>query len=225
MMLLAGHGLDVVADIVADAWRRSDRIQIVLVVWLLIGAASATYALLTPKVLLVSAPAMAILLARRTTLKERRQWLSKPLAGVVITGVVIGLLILRADSALAEIGREGGRVVATQKSEGRTVWMDGSWGFQWYAMQAGAEPLAGTGPMPNPGDVIVAGPWARFVRKNVRNMSLIYRRTFAEPGGRVIWDGAGFFSNFAGPLPWVWADDELGRIEVWRIDSPAADSR
>jgi hypothetical protein len=135
----------------------------------------------------------------------------------------LGVLIIRADTSLAEIGREGGRIVGQRVKQavhdGTKVWADGAWGYQWYAMEAGGEPLARTPPFPRAGDLIVTGLRPKGFR-NAPPMSLLARRIYASPGGRIHSDGAGFFNNRAGPWPWTWGVQEMGRIEVWRVDSP-----
>jgi hypothetical protein len=211
----------VLAHIAGEAWETGDRTQIGLVLWIFIGASAATYVHLPPKLLVPSAPAMALVVARQL---DFAGGLKRPLWVVGLPSVlcvVLGVLIIRADSAFAEVGRIGGRVVAESIRAHQKVWMDGAWGFQWYAMAAGAEPMAETSPRPRPGDVVVAGPHARLI-EGYRCKTLLWRRLFAMPGGRVLGDGAGFYTNLAGPWPWVWGDGEIGRIEVWRIDSMPA---
>jgi hypothetical protein len=96
------------------------------------------------------------------------------------------------------------------------VWFDGAWGFQWYSMQEGASAVATTAPFPLPGDIVVAGVRARVLTASNIQKTLVERHVFAEPGGRIMSEGAGFY--LSGRLPWVWGTEELGRIEVWRID-------
>jgi hypothetical protein len=162
---------------------------------------------------------MAILLARKIRLPEWGQTRRIVLGAVSLTGLLVGFLIIRASAALAEVGREGGWIAAQQRRVHPTVWMDGGWGFQWYAMQAGAQPVATTPPFPGPGDVVVAGLQAKWIRDDSVNSTLLYRHVFDSPGGRVHSEKASFFSNRVRPWPWTWASGELGRIEVWRVDS------
>ncbi len=146
-------------------------------------------------------------------------------AGILIAGFSLGVLINQADATQAEIGRDGGRLVADAVRHGQRVWMDGAWGFQWYAMSAGATPLADSAPFPTDGDWIVAGLRARLVNTGYPHKLLLYRRVFKEPGGRVQADGAGFFNNHLGPWPWTWGGGEIGRLEVWRLGSSNEGSR
>ena len=221
ILILLGHSIDVITDIIGSAWATRDITQLILGAWLLIALPAATYAHLPSKVLVPAAPAMAILLARRIQLPELGRIRRSLFATVTLGGLIVGLLIIRASAALAEVGREGGRIVAQQRREHSNVWMDGAWGFQWYAMEAGAQPVAETPPFPQPGDVVVAGLQAKWIRKHWRNTTLLDQRVFAEHGGRVFGEYASFFTNTVTPWPWPWSweNDELGRVEVWQIGS------
>ena len=211
--------IDVLVDIARDGVARRDRLQLALWCWLMIGVSTSVYVQLPAKLLLPSAPAMALLISGRLaqeTLPIRQK------AGLAVaTGmcIILSVLLLRADADLADIGRRGGRLVAEQVGQGNTVWMDGGWGFQWYAMEAGAVPVAKTAPFPKRGDLVVFGPQGRLIRA-FHEKTMLHREIFANEGGRIQGDGAGFYSKYSGLLPWAWGDGEYGRLEVWRIDGP-----
>ncbi len=217
-LVLTGLAFAVLADILRVAWETRNWTPLGLALWLLVGLPTVTYVQLPPKILLPSVPAMAILLARQVP-EQPKPVLTAMISTCLLLELILGLLIVRAGVALAEIGRAGGREVARQVAAGHRVWMDGAWGFQWYAMAAGAKPLATTAPFPAPGDVVVAGPKARLMATVCPAKTLMSRRVYAEPGGRVDSEGAGFFGNWAGPWPWTYGTAELGRIEVFRVDA------
>ena len=221
ILILLGHSIDVIADITGNAIASQDITQLMLGAWLLIALPAATYSHLPSKVLVPAVPAMAILLARRIQLPELGRIRRAVFATVTLSGLIVGLLVIRASTALAEVGREGGRVVAQERREHAKVFMDGAWGFQWYAMEAGAEPVTEALPLPQPGDVVVAGLQAKWIRKHWHNATLLRQRVFSEHGGRVFGEYASFFTNTVTPWPWPWSweNDELGRIEVWQIGS------
>jgi len=219
VVLLTGLSAAVLCDIMADAIQRKDRVQAMLILWMLTGASAAVYVQLPPKLLVPAAPAMAILTVRRSGIGGGVPLGERSLAGVLGIALALGVLINKADAAQAEIGREGGRLVQQELRLGQRVWMDGAWGFQWYAMSAGARPLADSPPYPAKGDMIVAGLRARLVNSMQATKKLLYRRVFDAPGGRVQSEGAGFFNNHLGPWPWTWGRGEIGRLEVWRLDS------
>jgi hypothetical protein len=211
---LIGIGTAAIVDLALVALRGRDQLRLFLLLWILISVSAVTYAHLLPKYLVPSAPAMAIALA---LFPQARLQLYRPMIlTTVAAGMLLGVLISHSDARQAEIGRIGGRVVAEQVSLGRRVWFDGAWGFQWYSMQAGASALTFTAPFPRPGDFVVTGVRARVLAASNLEKTLEERRVFADPGGRVMSDGAGFY--LSGRLPWIWGRGELGRIEVWRID-------
>lgn len=232
---ITGLGALVLWDVLSLAWERAartgDRVPLLLGIWLLIPLPTVWYEHLPPKYLLAAAPAMALLLALHLREAQAR-W---PARAALLCGAALGALILQADGAQAEIGRLGGAIAAeevaaqvkdraqakTQVGGGRQVWLDGAWGFQWYAMEAGARPMTKGPPYPAPGDVVVQGPEGGRV---IACRRLPRRRLIVkEAGGRVIGHGAGFFSNGHGVLPWSFAPSqageapELGRIEVWSV--------
>lgn len=215
------HSFDVLADIVIYSWRHRGHGNLGLTSWLFLGAATATYSHLPEKVLVPSAPAMAILIASQIPSQigvfSRRRVAAGLFGATIIAGLILGVLIIKADTALAEIGREGGKIVRLYRQRGERVWIDGGWGFQWYAMKNGSNVMATTPPFPTTGDVVVTGPTAYLIRRSSSERTLIYRRIYAEPGGRLFTDGAGFYENKSGPWPWVSGTGELGRIEAWRI--------
>ena len=129
------------------------------------------------------------------------------------------MLVIRADGALADIGRRGAaEYVLPEVRKGERVWFDGGWGFQWYAMQAGARPMTFGPPLPVAGDVVVVGLTGGPCIAQCPKRRLLRQWIVADRGGRVLGDGAGFFSNGSGALPWAWGESELGRVEVWKIE-------
>ena len=58
---------------------------------------------------------------------------------------------------LAQTQREAVETLVTGRiiAMGQRVWIAGHWGFQWYAEEAGAEPVTRRAPLPQPGDIIV----------------------------------------------------------------------
>jgi len=211
-------GMAVLADILVLALRRRDTVDLALATWLLIAWPAALYPHLPPKFLVPSAPAMAILIARHASVPSRPLIAGRVILAGVSAGLALGLLIAQGDAVLAEVGRIGGRdVVADEMRRGNRVWFDGGWGFQWYAMQAGAAALTIGLPAPARGDVVVVGLTGHLMN-GVRDKKLLRRIVFEQPGGRVEFGAAGFFDNTLGLLPWRWSAYGLQPIEVWRIE-------
>jgi hypothetical protein len=214
---LTAIGAGVLADVVVSAFRRRNMVELGLVGSLFIVLPMAVYTHLPPKYFLPAAPMMAILIMRHVEdggLKSRR-----PLAVLCAVGAILGVLIIKADAVHGDVGREGGRVAAKYVAQDRRVWFDGAWAFQWYAIQAGAEPAhSGEDWKPAKGDILVVG-LEGYIFKKVKNKTLLETIEFKAPGGRVLEKPAGFFSNvFWGPLPWKWSKKPHDPVDVYRID-------
>ena len=208
-------------DVIADALRRRDAAQLALGLWLLIALPIAIYTHLPSKYLVPSAPAAAILVAR--ALESRTRGFAHTLLGAtLVAGITLGVLVIRADAAFAELGRRAAaELIAPNVAAGWTVWFDGHWGFQWYAERAGARALTSTKPQPSHGDLIVSG-----VRSMGQKLEYFPQRKLrgvledTAPGGRVMSKrlGAGFYSTRWGFLPWAYGDDLRDRFELWQLD-------
>ena len=168
-----------------------------------------------------AAPAAALLLV--LGLRQAAPARARRIVGAtVVGGLLLGVLILRADGALAGMGRRAaGELIAPRVARGERVWFAGHWGFQWYAERAGGRPLTTSPPRPARGDLVVAAsvtPTDR-VLEVVPGRQLVETLVDARPGGRVMSraSGAGFYSNGWGFLPWSWGTGDVERFEVWRV--------
>jgi hypothetical protein len=219
--IVAGLGVAVLADVVIDAVTRRDGVQLALGLWLLFPVVAVPYIHFPSKYLIPSAPAAAILLARELSRHGR---LARPvLATSLALGVTLGVAILRADSAFAEVGRTVARtIIQPQVAAGRHVWFVGHWGFQWYAEQAGARFFSISPPYPMRGDLVVASTVCdpHIDMDNLKNVAVqVGRIENRESGGRLMdpKSGAGFYSNGAGFLPWSWGDGIMEAVDVWQF--------
>ena len=207
-------------DVVRDAWRRGDRIQGLLGVWLLPALGATVYEQLPCKFLLVSVPAAALLVARLLDRRDAR--LPVPVAGALVAAsAILGVLIVLADADLADAGRRAAReLVAPRVRAGEHVRFYGAWGAQWYAMRAGAEVVAGGDPASRSGDILVVSagtPGA--VPVGHAGLETLSDRSVVSRFGQIMSarDGAGFYSNGFGYLPWTWRNDVIERFLVLRI--------
>ncbi len=221
---IAGLGVAVFWDVFADGWKRRDSTQIALWSWLLVALVATPYYQVPSKFLLASAPAAALLVARQMSGREGRA----PLAILGVTGALglaLGFAILRADAAFAGLGRTAAAaLVAPQAAAGRTVWFTGHWGFQWYAEKAGGRIVTLTPPYPAPGDLVVVSRNSeagnRINRMVLQDFRLRFLGTVEDrtPGGRLMADGAGFYSNGWGYLPWTWSDGVLDAFLMAQVE-------
>jgi len=220
--IAAALGARVLADIIVDGARRRDSIQLALGLTLLAAIPVAFYQHLPSKYLLVSAPAAALLIARALALRAAP--IAAPLtAGVVTIGLVLAVLIMRADAAFADLGRRAAdEFIKPHTAAGRSVWFAGHWGFQWYAEQAGARCLTIRGPRPQTGDLIVSSQMSLGgIVEAFGPRRYVASFTEDRPGGRIMTrgGGAGFYSNDWGFLPWTYGDDLLDRYTLWQLGS------
>lgn len=212
----------VIADILQDGWRRSDWVQWSLGAWLLLATPISLYYHLPSKYLVASAPAVALLLARRMVdLPGTRQAFS--FSVTALAGITLGLLIASADAAAAGHAREVAEIkIKPRVRAGETVWFSGQWSLYWYARNAGARVLTDTPPHPAPGDPILVGVMeggtATLRKVGGAKLRLLEELSYREPGGRIMGSGAGFYHNDFGILPWTWGNGEVSRYEVWTLE-------
>jgi 4-amino-4-deoxy-L-arabinose transferase-like glycosyltransferase len=220
---VAALGIAALADACLDGLRRRDGLQLTLWLWLLLALPTAIYIHLPSKYLLVSAPAAAILVARRAAEAPR---LGRAVVAITtVAGVILGVAILRADAAFAGAGRTAARtLIAPQVAQGVRVWFAGHWGFQWYAEQAGARFFPVRPPFPGDGDLVVvsANSEPHIVDAEMEALVPIGTTRIGGPGGRVMDKeaGAGFYSNGWGFLPWSWGRDFADAFSVTVVRHP-----
>lgn len=222
---VATMGAAVLYDLFADSWRRRDALELALALSALGPLPIVFYVHLPSKYLLVAAPPLSILIARRLAAVPGKR--GRAILGVALClGALLGVLILRADAAFAGIGRRAAReLIEPQVRTGRRVWFGGHWGFQWYAERAGGRPLTLTDPLPSRGDLVVTNErLPGFSATGLPDKRLLATLADRAPGGRVMDDrvDAGFYSNGWGYLPWAFSSRELQRFELWELlEAPA----
>jgi hypothetical protein len=220
---LGGLAAAALVDVLADGFRRRDGNQVALGAWMLVALPAAIYLHLPAKYLLASAPAAAILVAGALASAPAA---GKPvLAVTVVASALLGVAILRADMSFAALGRDATRdLIAPEVARGRRVFYAGSWGFQWYAEQAGARFFPLQPPFPRNGDLVVAcrNCEPHILPDEMEALVPVRRVAHAEQGGRVMDrpSGAGFFSNTWGYLPWSWGRGAPDGFDVYLVRHP-----
>jgi hypothetical protein len=184
--------------------------------WLLVPLPVLAYVQIAPKYLLPILPAIAILAAHGL---GRLTWRDRALAGLVLAGTGLGLLILSADTRMAGAGRSAAaELIRSRVDAGERVWFSGHWGFHWYAEAAGATPLTLDGPFPTVGDVIVSSSVDRPAGLLLQVPRALLRTWgTGEPAGQVMSEHAGFFSDLWGLFPWWWERPIGPGFQVWRV--------
>lgn len=217
-LLLVGATVLVLLCLLGDSVRARDRRGLLCSLWLLLPVPLMVYAHLPSKYLIACMPAAGLLLGLLAT---GAAWRRSVLAGLVLGGMLLGLLILRADAVYANLTRQVVREwIGPAVRDGRRVWFAGHWGLLWYGERAGARRLLLDSPPPQPGDLLVVS-----TRDLARPVPLPTRRKLLqhweerEPGGRIMDQTlrAGFYTNGLGLLPWAWGDTVVNRFELWEI--------
>lgn len=221
LVIVAALGLAMTSSVLVESWRERDFEALLLGLWLFVALPVVLYVHLPAKYLLVSAPAAAILVGRASARLSavRMGWV----ALVGVTGLVLGILINRADLRLGAPARRMARSsVAPAAAAGKRVWFAGHWGFQWYMEQAGAHCLSTESrSQMAAGDLLVVDrlQYPSLEIGPARSLGrLLVVEGESAPGGRIMQDGAGFYDNSNGPLPWVWSSQAAARIELWSLD-------
>lgn len=220
---LAGAALFVL--LAAELGRRRDAWTLLLLAWALGSFVFAGFVNYTTnaRTLLPMAPPVAILVARRMAERtaEGRAWLRyAPLA----PALALSLLVAWGDASLADASREAARRIADRWSPaGRTLWVDGYWGFQHYMRAAGARSIDVRRSVLLPGDVV-----ARHLNSKVQIGLSPEAATLVEevevPVGPVttmaLDTGTGFYAIQWGPLPYRVqpGSSYAERFEVRRLD-------
>jgi hypothetical protein len=202
---------------VAGEWRP----QLPLLVWLGSGLIALPYVHMAAKYLLPGVPAAALLIVFHAA-RERQQRYPLTIALLVAVGWLAGAFIVFGDNALATSQRDAvNHIVAPRIRRGKQVWAGGQWAFIHYAEEAGAQPLANTPPLPQPGDEIVVSRLDYYgklnqlpIRKELLNTSFDSRCGVFVLNRRF---HAGFFSNRFGYLPFAFGCGELNAYDLYRV--------
>ena len=221
---MAGAGALTLVQLILSARQSKSPLRYTLVAWLFIALPVICYVHIAPKYLLASAPAAAILIAG--LLPEPRALRTLAHGLVIAASLTLGILIVRTDAAYAGLGRRAAReVIPKVERYKKTIWFAGHWGFQWYAQRAGAVGLSKSPPYPQLGDFLIVSTHS--------DGAALADDTSVVPGkrwvaglpaaellahGRIAGEGAGFYSDTKGFLPWVWTrEEELDSFPMWEI--------
>ncbi len=216
--LCAAVGLVVLIDIFLWAFRSGEQRRILCAAWLLLPLVALSYFQLPVKYLVPCAPAAALLIV---SILPPQRWRAAVVAGIVAVGVVFGSMVLHADAKFAEMGREAAvRLIAPHVAAGQRVWLSSQWGFQWYALKAGAR-LLRPNDVPASGDYLARGEMEGYpeTMKRLPSAEIVQTYTVGGPGGRTMSskDHAGLYNNRYGLLMWAWGSGEWNHYELWRF--------
>ncbi len=201
-----GTGLLVLA---ADQLRRHFQAEtLLLFLWLSGTIFFATFLnwSVTARTLLPMAPAVAILVLQKFGNHRRAAW-------SLGAAAILSLALAAADYAQANSARAAARSFRKQyAAQMERVRFLGHWGFQYYLQPAGARPFNRKSPEFVAGDILLA-PETDLLLTPVATEKLTPLAKSSFEGVPFVSNfkagsGAGFYSSFFGPLPWV-----INRIE------------
>uniref|UniRef100_Q026B8 Glycosyltransferase RgtA/B/C/D-like domain-containing protein n=1 Tax=Solibacter usitatus (strain Ellin6076) TaxID=234267 RepID=Q026B8_SOLUE len=208
------------AELLLQALRKRDHMEMFLALWLLVPLPIVYYFHLPLKYLLPCMPAVIITCFRLGSCLSNRTFRGAKVL-TIWTGVIFSILILRSDAELAEFGRTAlESLIRPHVAAGEKVWYGGEFSVYWYARFAGAELLVPGEREPKPGDLLAIGRWEGgdtaldMFPKRTLLQSISHRYSF----GRTMGAGIGLYTNVLGFWPWGFGSSELDRYEIWRID-------
>jgi len=223
VVFLAILGFRVLAGLLLQAFKRRDRTELFLLLWILIPLPIVFYSHLPMKYLLPCIPAV-ILLCFRLLEGVSVQFARAAAYALIFAGTGYSLLILHADAEFADFGRDTlARLITPHVAAGQRVWFPGQYWSYWYAPLSGAKLTFPGGPQPEPGDLLVVDvyadssgpqwPLGRFPHRTLVDV-VSHKYRF----GRTMGAGMGLYSNGSGFWLWGFGESDKDRFELWRID-------
>ena len=172
--------------------------------------------------LLPMAPAFGILVVRRMEERPKEEPAGFGRRWALAPALAAAAMVAWADLCLADSARiAASRLAESLKPEPGPHWFQGHWGFQYYMRARGGREFDTQNPQVRPGEVMVI-PYAntdvvfysRDFMDSVRELELPACRWLATMQGQV---GAGFYSGFWGPMPFVFGPTSLEKYEIVRL--------
>jgi 4-amino-4-deoxy-L-arabinose transferase-like glycosyltransferase len=166
-------------------------------------------------------PAVGVLVARRLDLSRRLA-----IVAALAPAFALSLAVACADYAWANSWREIA-VSAVKVSRDRPLWVEGHWGFQWYAEAAGARSVDFLDPEWKAGDCIAVPFDGADVKDPPEGCVAPAPTRLERPGDWVSLmsrrNGAGLHSAFFGPMPFRIAAPEAASCTVFVATKPGAE--
>ena len=207
LAVFVAAGVLVLALVAADLARRRDADALLLALWTIGGFVFAAFvnSSINGRSILVMTPAVAVLVVR--TLQARgiegpaRTW------SPVVAGLAVAMVLAWADAGLARDGRMASDRIRERHGHAPHVWFQGHWGFQFYMEAWGARAVDGRRIALRPGDVMVV-PENNANTFVLLGVPMRVAPPIEIPSARWLTTmhrlaGAGFYSDFWGPLPFA----------------------
>lgn len=220
-------GVGVLLLPLAELWKRRDATAVTLTLWIWGTFVFATFVnwSVTARTILPMIPAVGIVIARRMqrgdSIDESEIVRMRTLIPLSLS-TVLALVVTSADCSLANSARDAARSIARMwMTEGRTMWFQGHWGFQWYMQEAGARPIDQPGTILHVGDRL-AIPYNNcnvHIPENVQLERLERLQLATAPCVTTMQDqnAAGFYSSVIGPLPFAFGRVPPEQYDVFEV--------
>jgi len=223
-------GLGVLALAVADIVGRRDADACLLVLWVLGTFSFAAFFNWTVngRSILPMTPAVGILIARRLEKifsVGHKVWSQGVVTGLAVSAA-LALLVARADFSLARAARDNARETCSKLLvNGKTLWFQGHWGFQYYMEIYGALAIDLADPSLEIGDTFVV-PSNNTNLRSPRLDTTTPRKIIAAPKSRFLATmdestGAGFYASINAPLPFAFGRVPPETVSVYVLEIPA----
>lgn len=224
-------GVSLVWLILQDVLKNKGPESFVLACWILGTLVFACFInwSITARTFLPMAPAVGILLARRLSacLHPHQRTQKNPVLIIpLLTSLIVSLAACAADTSWAGSARTAAKSIMEKYGgkPGRMVWFQGHWGFQYYMELEGARPVdIRWGHVPA-GDLLIVPahntnthlpPEDRFELKETLEVNTLPWITVMHPIA-----GAGFYSEYAGPLPFAFGNLPPENFYVYKARDP-----
>jgi hypothetical protein len=209
LWLFGGLGLAWIA--MRETMRRKDPVLWLLGVWLGLTFCFALCVNWTVngRGLITIIPAVGLLLTRIQP--DLRAWPRARVLAFLSPALLLSLLVARADMDSARIARRSAEHIAREfkkiNSDGRTLWFEGHWGFQYYMEKGGGRAVDMLESGLRPGDILAVPVENSNIRLPEREMiSLVAKWLVPAPLPVSVMNtgtSAGYYASSWGGLPFV----------------------
>src|SRR5438477_2767468 len=205
--LFAAIGTGIVVLAATNSVQQKNPEALLLTLWVFGTFAFATWFnwSITARTLLPMAPAVAILAITQFEQRQKRSW-SK--YAPLLAAALLSIMIAAADYRQANCARTAARLYQQRfGAEASNIRFLGHWGFQYYMEHWGAKPFDRNHPDLVRGSILVGTlsdpDLAQVPRQKVGTVDETVLSAFPFVATSRIGSGAGFYSSYGGPLPWI----------------------
>lgn len=222
-------GITVLSLAVADVYQRRNADSVLLACWVAGTFLFATFFnwVINGRSILPMAIPVAILVIRRLEQRavDRASLSQRAFLVPTIAGAVLTIWVAGADYFFALAPQSAAQTVCgAYQNNGRRLWFQGHWGFQYYMEKDGATPLdlqllKRNASDLKPGDYIAMPSHNSNVYPLKQHVALQETILVPIPGGMTTMTaGSGFYASLWGPLPFALGPGTALTVEVYLYD-------